>query len=495
MDWLTREELPPPPPGGWHRGVMYIKRLWNWRRIRRVIFPFSLMDLTYLDASIYSQSLLLYYSIYGAAALLSLSALYSFILLCFLSAWNELYILEHIGECTLVYVLLSWLFGIALYVSEKMLVIHDTYIYIGFSFVHLFLAYAGLRYALHLFKKHVSCKAPLQRDLSGKVYIVTGANAGVGYETTKSIASMGGTVIMAVRTRSKGEAAKRRLEKHKDISPTKLILLDLDLNSFENVQEFVNSFLKLKLPLHVLINNAGVMMSNREVSQDNLEMVIQANHLSHFLLTNLLIPHMRDTIEADLLTLTRQHESKKKESLNNLRDSELIKHYGRIIHVSSALHKFVHKYDFGDFLCEKNYSLFSTYSQSKLANLLFCEELQRRLDIRKCPIITTTVHPGLVMTEVTKNMNWFLRYGDMLATPIMMLLRKTPPQGAYTSVYVASTNDIDESFKGAYFSNCQKAPKGPASSDNQGNEDDGAKLWQVSEKYVGREFLQRITEQ
>ena len=140
-------------------------------------------------------------------------------------------------------------------------------------------------------------------NLNNKVYIVTGSNTGLGYHTAKELVEMGGTVIMACRTLSKANESRLKILKSlPKISPSKLIVLQLDLNSFQSVKKFVKLFLELNLPLNCLINNAGLMTSERYVTDDdpNLESVMTANHLSHFLLSNLLLPVMNKTSHNNL---------------------------------------------------------------------------------------------------------------------------------------------------------------------------------------------------
>lgn len=183
--------------------------------------------------------------------------------------------------------------------------------------------------------------------LDGKVYIITGSNTGLGFETAKQIASMGGTVILACRSVDKAKAAKELILGATNCAISKVIVLKLDLCGFDSVRKFVKEFKLLNLPLHGLINNAGVMQKDRTLTQDGFEMVFTANHLSHFLLTNLLLPELELT-------------------------------HGRVVNVASSLHKSLKEFNFDDVMSERGYSLFGTYAQSKLANIMFTFELQKR---------------------------------------------------------------------------------------------------------------------
>ena len=213
------------------------------------------------------------------------------------------------------------------------------------------LATASFYYAYRMKLHYVSGVKYSLEELDGKVFIVTGSNTGLGFETAKHIVAMGGTVILACRSPEKGKAAKDLILSSIKCSPTfkkkKVFALKLDLCGFDSVRKFVKEFKALGLPLHGLINNAGVMNRDRALTQDGFEMVFTANHLSHFLLTNLLLP-------------------------------ELEKTNGRVVNVTSTLHKTLRSFNFDDVMSERSYSLFGTYAQSKLANLLFTSGLQKR---------------------------------------------------------------------------------------------------------------------
>lgn len=163
---------------------------------------------------------------------------------------------------------------------------------------------------------------------------------------------MGGTVIMACRAEGKTQAAncesaKQQIMEETKCSKGKVIVLNLDLSSLDSVKQFVKNFKALQLPLHALINNAGVMMTSRHVTVDNLEKVFTVNYLSHFLLTNLLLP-------------------------------ELEKTNGRVINLASTMHKILSSFSFDDLMSEKCFTLFGTYAQSKLAMILMTTEFQKR---------------------------------------------------------------------------------------------------------------------
>eukprot|EP00605_Chrysophyceae_sp_TOSAG23-4_P000113 GSChrysophyteH1.ASY1.ANO1.123.1 assembled CDS len=294
----------------------------------------------------------------------------------------------------------------------------------------------------------------------GKVFIVTGANTGIGYHTTKELVKLGATVVMACRTVSKANDARQSIlqsSECKDIAPSKILVLHLDLNSFASVRKFVDEFLKLNIPLHGLINNAGLMNAERYETPNGHEVVMTANHLSHFLLSNLL-------------------------------EEEVC--YGRIVTLSSALHKIPASFNFDDIMSEQDYSLFGTYAQSKLANVLFTIEMQRRLALGNHKIVANCVHPGCVRTEVTRGMSPLVRFGNDMAAPFMKWLQKTPREGCFSSVHAAIAADAVQFDHqagmrgGAYYFHCEQQNMGRGV-----NYEDAKRLWQVSEAYVEQKFL------
>jgi len=260
---------------------------------------------------------------------------------------------------------------------------------------------------------------------------------------------MGATVVMACRSPEKSEIARKQIINDTKCPESKVIFIKLDLCGFDSVKKFVREFENKVGTVHVLINNAGVMMNDRNLTQDGFELVFTSNHLSHFLLTNLLLPYLKKT-------------------------------NGRIINVASSLHKGAKSFNFDDVMSEHNYSLFGTYSQSKLANVMFTIELQKRLDKEKSKVTCNSIHPGCVQTEVTRHMSLLMRLGDAMAYPIMILLRKTPLQGAYSSIYAAISKDL-EGKGGLYLFHCKNIPVSKAALDDDAN----LKLWDLSAKLTG----------
>ncbi len=299
------------------------------------------------------------------------------------------------------------------------------------------------------FRKYV-CGVEYDKTIKcdNKVYIITGCNTGIGYETAKGIVLMGGTVVMACRSIDKANQARDSIINTTHCPPDKLIVLPLDLCDFTSVRGFVKLFEGLKKPLNCLINNAGVMMENRQETKDGLEMVFTANHLSHHLLTNLLLPHLNKT-------------------------------NGRVVVLTSALHRLPERFNFDDVMSKNQYSLFGTYSQAKLANVMFMKELQRRLELVGSRVTCNAVHPGCVRTDVTRNMNAFMRIGNTLAAPIMWTLQKTSEQGAYSSIYAATSPELTNKG-GIYLFHCSPTKVNIAALDLKDND----LLWRLSEEIV-----------
>lgn len=307
--------------------------------------------------------------------------------------------------------------------------------------------------ALRMYRKYVRGKVPRFVDQSSKVFVITGSNTGIGFETAKALVKMNATVIMACRSIDKANDARQSILTATNCAPTKVIVLKLDLCGFDSVKKFVKEFKNLSMPLHGLINNAGIVMEERLLTQDGFEMVFTANHLSHFMLTLLLLP-------------------------------ELEKTGGRVVNLTSSLHRLPSRFDFDNVMSEKSYEMFAAYSQSKLANVLFTRELNKRLKGKQSRVSCFAVHPGLVRTEFTKNMPLWMRIGNSLVMPLLSAVQKTPTQGAYCSVYAATEPSLvatGSPYKGGYFANSTLTEVSEAAQ----NMDAARKLWEVSEQLTG----------
>ena len=205
-------------------------------------------------------------------------------------------------------------------------------------------------------------------DLTGRRAVVTGANSGLGFETARALAQHGAEVTLAVRSVAKGEDAAERI---RWVAPSAAVEVEeLDLADLASVRGFAKRWTEAHPDgLHLLINNAGVMAIPRRETVDGFEMQLGTNHLGHFALTGLLL-----------------------DSLAAVPDS-------RVVTVSSAAHRFG-RMDFGDLMGTRRYNAWRAYGQSKLANLLFTSELQRRLDRAGLPVTALAAHPGYAATNL-----------------------------------------------------------------------------------------------
>lgn len=272
--------------------------------------------------------------------------------------------------------------------------------------------------------------------MEGKVCIITGANSGIGKATAISLAKLNATVIMLCREKGTGEIAHKKI-----ISETgnrDVDLLICDLSSQEQIRKFVDEFKQKYHKLHILINNAGIMASKRKISPEGFEMNFAVNFLAPFLLTNLLLDYLKKSVPS------------------------------RIINVSSAAHR-MGKLDFDDLQYKnRKYSLHKVYGASKLALMLFSYELSRRLE--GTGVTVNTLHPGVVNTNLGREMSKFSQgFGK--------LFFKSPEKGAETSIYLATSPDV-EGITGKYYIKKQQKE----SSNDSYNEGLATRLWDISSK-------------
>jgi len=209
-------------------------------------------------------------------------------------------------------------------------------------------------------------------DQSGRVAIVTGSNTGLGYDNARVLAARGATVVMAVRDTAKGDAAADRI---RELTPGAVVVVQkLDLGSLASVRTAGAELAAAYPRIDLLINNAGVMYPPKQTTVDGFELQFGTNHLGHFALTGLL--------------------------LNNLLSVD----GSRVVVVSSIAHNIRAKIDFADLQWEtRRYDRVASYGQSKLANLMFAYDLQRRLAAAKAKTIAVAAHPGVAATELVRH--------------------------------------------------------------------------------------------
>lgn len=280
--------------------------------------------------------------------------------------------------------------------------------------------------------------------MAQRIAIVTGANSGMGLETTIQLARQGFQVVMACRSMERGRTA---LEEAKQKSGQHSIRLMLcDLGSLASVRQFAEQFLGEYSALDVLVNNAGVITVKRHITTDGFEAMIGVNHLGHFLLTHLLLPAL-------------------------LRAPQ-----GRIVVVSSAAHK-AGSIHFDDPHLKRGFHVVKGYAQSKLANLLFTRELALRL--AGGSVTVNALHPGAVATNFGVNRDTgFGRSVYKLLRPFF----RTPAQGAATILYLAVAEEVSQTNGFYYYDNLPIQPSAKAL-----DAEEAKRLWTWSEQAVGLE--------
>ncbi|XP_016986383.2 retinol dehydrogenase 13 [Drosophila rhopaloa] len=301
--------------------------------------------------------------------------------------------------------------------------------------------------SVYLLKEYMQGgKFTKETDETGKVFIVTGANTGIGKETALEIARRGGTVYMACRDMSRCDRARKEIIK--ETNNQNIFSRELDLSSMESIRQFVAGFKKEQDRLHVLVNNAGVMRCPKMLTKDGFEMQLGVNHIGHFLLTNLLLDLLKKSAPSRVVVVSS------------------------LAHTRGAI-------NVADLNSEKSYDEGLAYSQSKLANVLFTRELAKRLD--GSGVTVNSLHPGVVDTELARNWAFFqsnlVKY---FIKPMIWPLLKTPKSGAQTSIYAALDPEL-QTVTGLYFSDCKPKDVAAAALDDAV----GKFLWAESEKWTG----------
>lgn len=268
--------------------------------------------------------------------------------------------------------------------------------------------------------------------------MVTGANSGIGKETTRELVQMGAKVIMVCRDRGRGNNAREEILRTGDECQVELLVADL--SSQKDIRDLANEIEKENKELNGLINNAAIIPRKRCLSVDGIEVQFAVNHLAYFLLTHLLLGLLKKGVPS------------------------------RIINVSSAAHK-MGRIRSDDLQAERNYGFLSQYDATKLMNVLFTYELAERL--QGTGVTVNCLHPGIIKTNLWREwpapLRWFL--SSLVSGPV---------KGARTSVYLASSPDV-EKVTGKYFVRMKQARTSKRSHDL----DTRKRLWKVSEKMTG----------
>jgi NAD(P)-dependent dehydrogenase (short-subunit alcohol dehydrogenase family) len=281
-------------------------------------------------------------------------------------------------------------------------------------------------------------------DIPGRRVIVTGANSGIGLAAARVLAAAGAEVTLAVRNIDKGRAAA-------SATAGKTEVRSLDLASLASVREFAAGW---SGPVDLLINNAGVMIPPFARTADGFELQLGTNHLGHFALTNLLLPEVT----------------------------------GRVVTLSSSMHR-IGRIDFDDLNWERRrYWAWGAYAQSKLANLLFTSELQRRLNAVDSPVLSTAAHPGYAATNLQSHSDsgfWELVMGKLGNN----LFAQSAAAGALPTLFAAFADIPGGSFAGPGGSQGMRgAPRLVGRSKRACDTEVARRLWEVSEELTGTHF-------
>lgn len=286
---------------------------------------------------------------------------------------------------------------------------------------------------------------------SGRIAIVTGANSGLGYETTLALVKKDMMVVMACRNMQKAEDARQKIvSRHPG---AKVKPMKIDTASLASVEKFAKHFQSHFDRLDLLINNAGIMMSPYKVTEDGLENQLATNYAGHFALTGHLLP-----------TLTRTSES-------------------RIVSLSSLSYKWA-EIQFDDLQFRNSYSKRKAYGQSKRVCLMFAYELQRRLSAAGHRTLSVAAHPGLSNTELD-------RYFPALIRPLGALFLQSAHKGALPTLYAALDQDIrgGEFIGPDGFQQMRGYPSKVDSDDYSNDREIAKRLWRVSEEMTGACYL------
>jgi NAD(P)-dependent dehydrogenase (short-subunit alcohol dehydrogenase family) len=277
--------------------------------------------------------------------------------------------------------------------------------------------------------------------MQGRICLITGGTNGIGKSTAQGLARLGATVVIVGRDAQKTNQVVEEIRSATGNPNVDSLLADL--SSQQEVRRLASDFKRKYSQLHVLLNNAGGTFTTRQLSVDGIEMTFALNHLAYFLLTNLLL----DTLKASAPA--------------------------RIINVSSDAHS-RGKIDFDNLQGERSYSSFGPYGNSKLANILFTTELARRLE--GTGVTVNALHPGFTSTGFGKNNPGFFM---KIMGAVVPLIARSPEKGAATSIYLASSPEV-QSISGKYFVNCKVTHPAPQAADSAV----ARQLWDISAEMV-----------
>jgi NAD(P)-dependent dehydrogenase (short-subunit alcohol dehydrogenase family) len=295
-------------------------------------------------------------------------------------------------------------------------------------------------------------------DLSGKIIIITGGNSGIGYEAAREFIRKGAEVIVASRDPIKANQAILNIQH--EIPGARLKFIELNLTSLDSIRKFTEEFKSAYPKLDILLNNAGIMMVPYKKTEEGFERTIGTNHLGHFALTGLLLDRLSATPGA------------------------------RVVNVASNAH-YGGEMDFTNLLFENGheYTPMKAYSRSKLANLIFTYELQRRFQSNGLDVIALAAHPGISATNLANHL--FFDRISWLIQPLMRLIFQSPAMGALPSIRAA----VDPDARGGqYYGPNGKGERSgyPIVVDSNAeskDEETARRLWEISEELTGIHYL------
>jgi retinol dehydrogenase 12 len=278
--------------------------------------------------------------------------------------------------------------------------------------------------------------------MSAKTIVVTGGTSGIGEVAAVRLAEQGARIVLIARDAERADATLAKLKKANAGAAHKAHLADL--SRLSEMKRVAGEIAAEEPAIDVLVNNAGALFNTRQVVEGGLEKTFATNHMAYFVVTNVLLPNLKATKGA------------------------------RIVTTASDAHRGA-KLDFDDLQSEKRYGGFSVYGKSKLANILFNRELARRLD--GSGVTANCLHPGFVATRFGDQSGGVMSVAVRIAKPIGAI---SPEEGAKTIVYLASSPDVEGRSGGYYYKNKLATPTKEAQSDA-----DAKRLWDISAKIAG----------
>ncbi len=276
--------------------------------------------------------------------------------------------------------------------------------------------------------------------MAAKTIVITGGTSGIGEVAAIELAKQGARIVLIARDSARADATLAKLRKANANADHKVHIAEL--SRLSEMKRVAGEIASSEPQIDVLINNAGALFNTRQVTEDGLEMTFATNHMAYFVVTNLLLAHLKPG--------------------------------ARIVSTASDAHKGA-RLDFDDLQAEKRYSGFSVYGKSKLCNILFNRELAKRLD--GTGITANCLHPGFVATRFGDNSGGIFQTVLKVAKPVGAI---SPEEGARTIIYLASSPDVEGKSGGYYYKNKLATPTKEAQSDA-----DARRLWDISARLSG----------